>query len=298
MSKSLCWRKSTAHPITPIYKGRIPPMTIFQAIVLGIIQGLTEFLPISSSAHLVIVPYLLNWKIAPEAVFVFDVLVQIGTLTAVIFYFWHDLVSIASAWMGSVWHKKPFANPQARMGWYLIIATLPAGVFGILLKDLVEAAFNNPFVTAMFLFVTAAFLISAERIGVHDRSFTQIQWKDALWIGVFQIFALFPGISRSGSTITGGMLRKLDRPAAARFSFLMSVPILLAAGLVAILDLFRMDHFASQTPMLLAGFITSAGVGYLSIRWLLSYVTRKPLYSFSVYCMIFGGITLVVHLIR
>jgi len=273
-------------------------MTIFQAIVLGVIQGLTEFLPISSSAHLVIVPYFLNWKIASETAFVFDVLVQIGTLTAVIFYFWRDLVAIASAWLRGLWTKKPFVETPARMGWYLILATIPAGVFGLFLKDQVEAAFSSPNKTAIFLFVTAAFLFIAERFGSPDRSFTQIEWKDAVWIGFFQVFSLFPGISRSGSTITGGMLRKLDRPTAARFSFLMAVPIMVAAGAAASLDLLRMENIASLGPILLAGFVTSAGVGYLAIRWLLFYLSRRHLYGFTIYCMIVGGITLGVGLVR
>jgi undecaprenyl-diphosphatase len=273
-------------------------MTIFQAIVLGIIQGLTEFLPISSSAHLVIIPFFLNWKMEPEAMFIFDVLIQVGTLTAVIAYFWQDLVSISKAWLIGNWNKKPFTDPQARLGWYLIIATLPAGIVGLLFKDQVEATFTSPLATAIFLIVTAVFLFAADRISIQIRTLQEVNWKDAVLIGLFQALAILPGISRSGSTITGGMLRNLDRPSAARFSFLMSVPIMLAAGLTASIDLVQMDNLTVQIPIILAGFITSAIVGYLSIRWLLSYLTHHPLTVFSIYCLVISGITLVVYVIR
>lgn len=144
-------------------------MTLFQSILLGIVQGLTEFLPISSSAHLVIVPYLLNWQIPPEQAFVFDVLVQVATLVAVIAYFWKDLVAIARSVMQGIIQKAPFAKSEARLGWLLILASIPAGLFGLLVKNAVELAFNSPVTTSLFLLVTAGLLVVAELIGKRKR---------------------------------------------------------------------------------------------------------------------------------
>jgi undecaprenyl-diphosphatase len=267
-------------------------MSIFQAIILGIVQGLTEYLPISSSAHLVIVPYLLGWTFPADQVFPFDVLVQLGTLLAVIIYFWKDLWIIIKSWVTCLVKRQPFAEQDARMGWYLILATIPAGILGMLLKNQVESIFQNPIGTASFLLVTAVFLIIAERFGKRSRKFATIDWKDALWIGVWQAVSIFPGISRSGSTISGGMTRNLERSSAARFSFLMSVPVMLAASAVSIFDLRKVSNLSNFWLPLVIGFVVAAVVGYFSIRWLLSFVARRPLYIFSIYCAAFGVMTL------
>ncbi len=273
-------------------------MTILQSIILGIIQGLTEFLPISSSAHLVITPYLLGWEIPADDAFIFDVLVQLGTLLAVIVYFWDHLWGIVRAFFSALWRKQPFGDTLARQGWYIILATVPAVLGGLLIKDLVEAAFGNPVATALFLLVTAALLVTAERVGQRNRGMETMTWIDALVMGAFQLLSVFPGVSRSGSTITGGMIRNLDRNSAARFSFLMSVPVMLGAGILAVLDLTEIPGFASRIPSLAAGFITAAVVGYLSIRWLLRYLTRRPLYGFAIYCVGLCAVTLLVTVIR
>lgn len=268
-------------------------MTILQAIILGIVQGVTEFLPISSSGHLVIVPHLLKWEMPEQEVFIFDVLVQLGTLLAVIVYFREDLLSIMRAWLRGISRRQPFENHQAKMGWYLILATLPAGIAGLLLKDQVEAAFNSITFTAWSLLGTALLLLIAEWVGKRARSMDTLSETDALWMGFFQALALFPGVSRSGATITGGMIRNLDRPAAARFSFLMSVPVMLGAGILAAADLFAIDEFATFLPIILVGFMAAAIVGYLAIRWLLRFLTHHPLYYFSGYLLLLG-ITLLV----
>lgn len=273
-------------------------MTLFQSILLGIIQGLTEFLPISSSAHLVLTPYILGWNIPDEAEFIFDVLVQLGTLVAVIGYFWRDLVGIIKAFLLGIWHKKPFAESQARLGWLLILATIPAVLAGLLFKGLVEQAFSSPVATALFLIVTAIFLVTAERYGRKVRNLEQLNWLDSIVVGLFQAVSLLPGVSRSGSTITAGMLRGLDRRSAARFSFLMSVPVMLGAGGLAVMDLFRLPDFTAQLPTLLAGFVAALVMGYMSIRWLLGYLTRHSLVGFAGYCLILAAITLIVALIR
>jgi undecaprenyl-diphosphatase len=273
-------------------------MTMLQAIILGIIQGLTEFLPISSSAHLVITPFLLGWQIPPEQSFPFNVLVQIGTLLAVIVYFWKDLWGIAVAFVRGLLERRPFADPQSRLGWQLILATVPAGLLALFSKDQVEAAFQSPAAVGGFLLVTAVLLVGAERIGKRSRTLAHFGWQDALWMGMAQGMALLPGISRSGATIAGGMTRNLDRPSAARFSFLMSVPVMVIAGLFTSLDLLAVPNLSSFLPSMATGFLTAAIVGYLSIRWLLSYLVRHSMDVFAAYCAVLGLLTLAIYFIR
>lgn len=269
-------------------------MSIFQAVILGIVQGLTEFLPISSSAHLVLVPYLLQWKLPEAQVFSFDVLVQLGTLLAVIIYFWKDLLGIVTAFIQGIFSGKPFTDPRARLGWLLILATIPAGILGLLIKKTVEAAFNDPKATAIFLIITAILLVIGEKLGKKERNFDSITWVDALWIGIAQAISIFPGISRSGSTIVGGLVRGLKRPAAARFSFLMSIPVMLAAGFLSILDLRDLPGLTDFLPMILIGFLVAAVVGYIAIRWFISYISSHSLVVFAWYCLALGGLTLIV----
>jgi len=271
-------------------------MSILQSIILGIIQGLTEFLPISSSAHLVLTPYLLGWKIPADEAFIFDVLVQVASLVAVIIYFWHDLITIVRAWLTGILQRKPFADPQARLGWFLILATIPAGLAGLLVKNLIEKAFASAVTTALFLFVTAGILTAAEYFSRQRREVEQMTWKDALWIGLAQVVAIFPGISRSGATISGGMACGLKRPAAARFAFLLSIPIMLAAGLLASLDMVKIPEFMSMLPVFIPGMMASAIVSYFAIRWLLKYLTQRPLYIFALYCAMLGSVVLVFSL--
>jgi undecaprenyl-diphosphatase len=273
-------------------------MTIFQSILLGVVQGLTEFLPVSSSGHLVIIPFLLGWDIPPADAFVFDVLVQVATLFGVFVYFWQDLVIIARATITALWQRQPFATREARLGWYVFFATLPAGWIGLIFKETFERVFDSPLITALFLLVTASLLLMAERIGRRSRALESLTWKDAVFIGAFQALALFPGVSRSGATITGAMARDLERPASARFSFLMSIPIMLAAGFLAGAELLRTPNLPSLMPVFVPGFITAAVVGYLAIGWLLSFLARRPLYLFSAYCVVIGLTTLVTYLLR
>ena len=273
-------------------------MTIFQSIILGIVQGLTEFIPVSSSGHLVLVPHLLGWEIDPEAAFVFDVMVQVATLIAVFAYFWGDLLKIVKAFFLGLREQEPFSDSDSRLGWLIILATIPAGAAGLLLKDILERAINSPLATACFLFGTAGLLVLAEWLGKREHKTDELSWADALVIGVFQILALFPGISRSGATITGGMLRRLDRPAAARFSFLISIPIMLAAGLLAVIDLFAIPNLNAILPTFIAGFVAAAITGYFSIRWLLKFLSHRSLYGFAIYCAAFGIFNLIVILAR
>ncbi len=273
-------------------------MTLIQSLILGIIQGLTEFLPISSSGHLVLVPHLLGWQIPESQVFPFDVLVQLGTLTAVIIYFWKDLLVIIKGFLKALLDRRPFSTTEAKMGWYLILATIPAVVAGVLIKDKVEAAFNSVTATALFLIGTALLLGMAELFNKPKKGYREINWLDSLIIGIFQILSLFPGVSRSGSTIAGGMFRKLDRASSARFSFLMSIPVMLGAGLVSFKDAIQMPDFSSFIPVIIVGFLAALLVGYLSIHWLLTFIKSKPLYIFSIYCILLAGLVLGLGLIN
>jgi undecaprenyl-diphosphatase len=267
-------------------------MTIFQSILLGIVQGLTEFLPISSSGHLVLVPHLFGWHIPTKDAFVFNVLVQLATLIAVFAYFWGELVQITKAFFDGLAEKRPFESPRAREGWFILLATIPALIIGLVLKNIVEEAFTSLTATALFLFVTSGLLLIAERIGKRNRDLDHMHWKDALMIGIFQALAIFPGISRSGASITGGMKQDLDRPSAARFSFLMSIPVMIAAGAAATLDMTSIPNFTSLLPAFIPGFFTAAVVGYLAIRWLLKFLADHPLYVFSIYCAAVGLLAL------
>jgi len=270
-------------------------MTIIQAIILGIVQGLTEFIPVSSSGHLVLVPHLLGWEFDHSRAFIFDVLVQWGTLFAVFIYYRRDLTEIAAEFFSTLRQGKPFSTDNSRMGWYLILATIPAVIVGLLCKDLIASAFSNPKITGFFLLITAALLLLAEFAGKRNRQTKDLNWIDALWIGCSQILALLPGVSRSGSTIAGGMTRNLDRSTAARFSFLMSVPIMLGAGILAFKDLFAMQGIADFILPLSVGFLAALVSGYLAIRWLISYLSKHSLYIFALYCTLAGAAILFME---
>ncbi len=272
-------------------------MTIFQATLLGIIQGLTEFIPVSSTAHLLIGQELLGIP-ADGAMFSFLILVQWGTLISLFIYFWKDLLNIAKAFLSSLQDfrsLKDFGNlsDDARMAWYIIIATIPALLIGYLFKDTLEELFSTPLLAASIrLFAAAILLTLAEWLGKQKRDLDEMTKLDALIVGLFQVLAVFPGASRSGSTIAGGMLRGFDRKSAARFAFLMSIPVMLAAGAYESLDLLKMPNLAEFIPTLIVGFITAAVIGWLAIKWLMDYLNKNSLYSFAIYCAISGSVVL------
>ncbi|MEW6568106.1 MAG: undecaprenyl-diphosphatase UppP [Chloroflexota bacterium] len=271
---------------------------MLQALVLGVVQGATEFLPVSSSAHLVLVPWVLGWEFNPQAAFIFDVLVQLGTLLAVVVYFARDLWRLLTAAARGLSRGRPWAETDARLAWLLLLATLPAAAAGVLAKDWVEAAFSSPAAVAGFLLVTAGLLLLAERQRAADRVLPRLTPLDALWIGLAQALALFPGISRSGSTIAGGRMRHLSRPEAAHFSFLMAVPVMIGAGLVASGGLVGLPAAGALIAPLTLGFLAAAASGYLAIRWLLRYLARRPLTPFAVYCGLLGLAMLLLSLLR
>ncbi len=271
-------------------------MTILQAIILGLVQGLTEFLPVSSSAHLVFVPYLLSWNIDHNQMFVFNVLVQMGTLFAVMIYFRKDIWVIIHDFFKGIFTGKPFSTQESRLGWYLILATIPAGLLGLLFKEEVEKAFASPSFAAVFLIVTAALLVIGEKISTRRRTLRSFSWPDALVMGAFQALSIFPGISRSGATISGGLLRKLDRPSSARFSFLMSIPIMLAAGLLGIIDLFEIPNPSLFLPKMIIGFLFAGIVGYFVIHFFMRLISRSSLLGFALYCALIGITMLILSL--
>lgn len=263
-------------------------MTILQAFLLGIIQGLTEFIPVSSTAHLLIGQRLLNLP-ADEAMFSFLVIVQWGTLISLFAFYWRDLLSIAKA---TIDFRR--ATLERNLGIYIIVATIPALLAGYLLKDAVEALFRQPMLQASIrLFSAAILLTAAEALTRKDRTLQSMTWMDALIVGFFQIIAVFPGASRSGTTISGGMFRGFDRPSAARFAFLMSVPIMLAAGGYEMLDVLKMPNLGEFLPLLAVGFVTAAIVGWFAIRWLIDYLSKRSLYVFAIYCVVVGAICLI-----
>jgi len=272
-------------------------MSLFQSLILGIVQGLTEFIPVSSSAHLILVPWLLGWKFDPTVTFIFDILLQLGTLAAVIVYFWKDLWAIARAFIHGLIQRKPFESSESRLGWLIIVAGLPL-IVGLVFKDFFEGLHSQPVIVAIILMVAASLLFASERIGRRARTLESLTWLDALVIGFAQTLALLPGVSRSAATISGGLARDLDRPSAARFSFILSVPVMLGASAVAIKDLIELPNFMSYLPPLVLGFIASAIVGYLGIHWLLSYISKRSLNVFAWYRIVAGFVCLAVFFLR
>jgi undecaprenyl-diphosphatase len=267
-------------------------MNIFQSLLLGIVQGLTEFIPVSSTAHLLIGQTILGIP-ANDAMFSYLVLVQLGTTLSLIVYFWQELWSVIKAFFA-----KPFSSPLNRLAWYIIIATIPALIFGYLLKSTVESLFKTPLLEAgIRLLITAVVLGLAEWLGKRNRQLEKMTWLDALVVGIAQILAVFPGASRSGTTISAGMARGFDRPSSARFAVLLAVPVLLAAGGYQSLDLLKMQGLGAFLPILAVGFVTAAVVGWFAIRWLLSYLTKHSLYVFAGYCAVIGAACLAFALL-
>lgn len=267
-------------------------MNLLQALVLGVVQGITEFLPISSTAHLILVPRLLGWTLDPESIFVFDVLLQLGTVLSVVIYFRKDLLAILKAvWIGLA-SRQPLATSEARLGWWIVVATAPAAVIGLPLKPYFESLHHMPVVVAVILMAAALLIFVSERLGRRNRALSELRWIDALLIGCSQALALFPGVSRSAATICGGLVRGLERGAAARFSFLMSVPALTAASVVALKDLLELPGYERHLPPLLVGTVVALFVGLASIHWLLSWLARHPMYAFGWYRLIAGAVFL------
>lgn len=274
-------------------------LDILHALILGIVQGATEFLPVSSSGHLVIVPWLFEW---PTPSLLFDTVLHWGTLLSIVVVFWREFVAIIVATLRSI-YQRSLRDPDARLGWFIVIGTIPAVLTGLLLKDHIEALFHSARATGVFLLVTAGLLALSERLARRIPSpveLGQMKLSQAISIGVAQAIALAPGISRSGATIAAGLAVGLRRDVAARFSFLLGTPAFLGAGLLQMVDAMAVDStaVASQASVLLVGFVASAVVGFLAIRFMLAYLRRHTLHVFAVYCLVVGLAVIALSFVR
>ena len=262
-------------------------MTIFQAIVLGVLQGLAEFLPISSSAHLALAPFLFGWQ---DPGLAFDVALHVGTLVAVLWYFRDQWVALVRAGFAMLRTRRIEGTEQWRVV-FLVIATIPAAIAGVLLEEYAETVFRAPAITAIALMVLGVILWAADRYARRDRPLESMTWRDALLIGLAQVCALVPGVSRSGSTMTAGRLLRLDRQSAAVFSFLMSMPVTAAAAVLKVPEAVR-EH-GLDAPMI-AGVLAAGISSWLAIAVLLRYLARHSFGVFAVYRVVLGVVVLWV----
>ncbi len=283
----------------------------FQAIALGIVQGLTEFIPISSSAHLVIVPWLFGWRSPALTSLPFDVALHIGTLVAVACFFFSDWVRLIGAGFASIAERKIGNDFNRRMAWMLVVGCIPGGIAGAVFEGKIEELFHRPNVPmqgsaliamAVIIALLAAVLFIVERIAKHRRPLESVSFKDALVIGVAQALAIFPGISRSGATITAGLAMGLQRDVAARFSFLLSAPIIAGAGMKSLLDVCKEIKISSLGAADLAlfaiGGVAAAVSGFLCIKLLLRFLQKNSTDVFVYYRWVFAAIIIAVVLAR
>ena len=264
-------------------------MDAFQAIVLGIVQGLTEFLPISSTGHLRIVPAFAGWEDPGTA---FTAVVQLGTMLAVLVYFRHDLWRIARAWLRSLRDPRARGTLDARLGWFIILGTIPISVFGLLFKDQIETDARQLTLIGITLIALGIVLQAAEKFGSKRRDIDTLTMRDGWIIGFAQAAALVPGVSRSGATISAGLFLGLNREAAARYSFLLSVPAVVASGLFELKDIGG-DNSAGFGATALATLLAFV-VGYASIAFLLRFLARHPVTVFVVYRVGLGIVVLAL----
>lgn len=257
-------------------------------LVLALLQGLTEFLPISSSAHLILVPQIVHW---PDQGLAFDVAVHVGTLTAVMVYFRAEIARMSVDWLASLAGRG--ASAEARLAWAVLFGTIPVGLAGLAFKPLIETHLRSPLVIAATTVLFGLLLWYADARGRGERSEYQLGWKDVLLIGVFQALALVPGTSRSGATITAGLLLGLSREASARYSFLLSIPVIVLSGLLVTRDLVESGAAVDWGALLLA-FAVSAGSAYLCIHFFLKLLRHVGMLPFVVYRLLLGGILLIL----
>lgn len=265
-------------------------MTEFQALVLGLVQGLSEFLPISSSAHLALTPWLLGWEPPGLA---FDVALHLGTLIALVWFFWQEWMTLARAFF-SILIKRRIETESERRVAFVVVATIPGAAAGYLLKSYAETIFRTPALTGTMLIVMGAILWAVDRKAPQQKGIAVMGWRDAILVGIAQMFAIIPGVSRSGSTITAGRALGLTREAAAVFSFLLSLPIITAA------IVFKGSEAIAHgvTVPLVAGIIASAISGWLAISVLLKFISRNSYGVFALYRFILGAVVLAVAFSR
>jgi len=262
-------------------------MTVFQAVILGLVQGLAEFLPISSSAHLVLTPWVFGWS---DPGLSFDVALHVGTLVAVLWYFRAEWVKLTQSAIAILRTRRADTEEKRRL-LYLFVATIPAAVGGVLLEEYAETTFRSPALMAVTLMVMGVLLWAVDRYAARDRPLSSLTLRDAVVIGLAQVLALVPGVSRSGSTMTAGRALRLDRQSAAVFSFLMSMPVTAAAALLKVPDLLRTEGI---TPTLIAGVISAGVSSWLAIAVLLRYISRHSFGVFAVYRIALGALILTL----
>jgi undecaprenyl-diphosphatase len=262
----------------------------FEALVLGLVQGLTEFLPISSSAHLRIVAALAGWDDPGAA---FTAVTQIGTELAVIIYFGPKIGKILRAWFFSIYQPEWRRDPDARLGWLIIVGSLPIVVLGLLLQDEIDSAFRDLRITATVLIVFGVILLVADRIGKQERTLDHLTVPHGLGFGFAQALALIPGVSRSGGTTSAGLLLGYTRAEAAEYSFLLALPAVFGSGVYKLKDIGSGEVPAQWGPTILATLV-AFGVGYLVIAWLMSYIKKRSFVPFVVYRLVLGVLLYVL----
>jgi undecaprenyl-diphosphatase len=266
-------------------------MDYFQAVVLGVVEGLTEFLPVSSTGHLTIAEKLLGLQVDDPAVTAYTAVIQMGAILAVVVYFWTDIWRIAKAWVTGLFKPELRGQLDHRMGWYVIVGSLPIGVVGLAAKDLITGPLRSLWVVAGALIVWSAVMLYAERRGRQTREEKDLTLRDAILVGLMQCVALVPGVSRSGATISTGLLVGLDRVTATRLSFFLSIPALMAAGIYELPDALAGDIGVGQA---LVGTVVSFLVAYASVAWLLKFVAGNSIGKFVPYRVALGVVLLVV----
>lgn len=268
-----------------------PPVTWYEAIVYGIVQGLTEFLPISSSGHLLLVPAFFGWE-DPGALF--TAIIQLGTMLAVVLYFWRDLIAVITTWVRSWYTPSLRSELNARMGWYLVIGTIPIVIFGFIFRNQIETAARSLYIVGTMLIVFGLILGAIDWASRKERVVESVKRSDAIAVGLAQALALIPGVSRSGATISAGLLMGLTREAAARFSFLLSIPAIVLSGLYGLYgELGSPSGGVGLMPLIIAT-VVSFIVGYAAIAFLLRWLARHSLYVFVVYRVILGVLVLAL----
>jgi undecaprenyl-diphosphatase len=266
-------------------------VTLFEAIVLGIVQGLAEFLPISSSGHLILVPWLLGWQ---EHGLTFDLALHLGTSAALLGYFWRDWVKLIQVVAVGMFFKPARLFPEWKLAWLILLGCMPAGIVGVLFEAQIEALFREPAQIAGLLIVFGLVMLVADRRGSQRRGISGISLVDAVAIGFAQVLALMPGVSRSGITLTAGLFCGLDRASAARFSFLLSAPITIAAALYKLRGLANAPPAGSELLAFVAGVVTAGIVGALAIGLLLRYLEKQPVDVFVWYRVAAGLMVLAL----
>ncbi len=271
--------------------------TILQAIVLGIVQGLTEFLPISSSGHLVVVPYLLGWTDPFITSLAFAVVLHLGTLVALLAYFWRDWARLIPAGLATIRDRSFRGDPERRLAWLIVVTLPPAIIFGVLLNDFFEAKVRQPALVAAMMVIGAGILWAADRLGRRTDEMERLGFGGAFLIGLAQALALIPGISRSGISISAGLGLGLTREAAARFSFLMATPVIAGAGLWEVRKLLTGEAGVSvEVGPLVAGFAAATVSGFFAIAWLLRYLRSHAMTVFVAYRLVVAAIVIVYFL--